>query len=371
MAEYLEYDELRELHKKSIDCGLNNDPLVFLGIDRGFVASLPHKAEPASKLMLALSKMNDTSVILKRQVVPLERWLRNASYACIHQPEYQRYFRELADRVAKVAPLHVRAEEKEDGDLTLDERIIHTDDKLPVQFLWKAQKAARSVARFIVTRHEGGVIQQGLSGKEIRYFGSGWLIGRRYVITNHHVINGREQHESDASSTDFDLQGKHAIVQLDYDNADAEGEQCEVDCVVAADKGLDFAILRLSKDADRAPLSLFERPISLPSDRHAAVNIVQHPAGAPKQIAIRNNLLVKLTERELAYFTDTEGGSSGSPVFNDRWEVIGLHKASTKAHGDFEFQGKKSAWVNIGTRIDVLVTHLKTSHGDLWREIDS
>ena len=82
MAEYLEYDELRELHKKSIDCGLNNDPLVFLGIDRGFVASLPHKAEPASKLMLALSKMNDTSVILKRQVVPLERWLRNASYAC-------------------------------------------------------------------------------------------------------------------------------------------------------------------------------------------------------------------------------------------------------------------------------------------------
>jgi endonuclease G, mitochondrial len=60
------------------------------------------------------------------------------------------------------------------------------------------------------------------------------------------------------------------------------------------------------------------------------VNIVQHPKGELKQIAIRNNTLLDLPEDpgldKLAHYeTDTEQGSSGSPVFNDQWEVIALH----------------------------------------------
>jgi len=42
---------------------------------------------------------------------------------------------------------------------------------------------------------------------------------------------------------------------------------------------------------------------------------------------LRYNSIVHVEETRLYYATDTEHGSSGSPVFDDRWSVIGLHRA--------------------------------------------
>jgi endonuclease G len=47
-----------------------------------------------------------------------------------------------------------------------------------------------------------------------------------------------------------------------------------------------------------------------------------------KQVVIRENRLLDLPEKPAYaahYEADTEPGSSGSPVFNDRWEVVALH----------------------------------------------
>ncbi len=60
------------------------------------------------------------------------------------------------------------------------------------------------------------------------------------------------------------------------------------------------------------------------------VNIVQHPTGGNKLVSFRNGMLVEIegpqAQPELCYYTsDTGKGSSGSPVFNDAWEVVALH----------------------------------------------
>jgi V8-like Glu-specific endopeptidase len=55
------------------------------------------------------------------------------------------------------------------------------------------------------------------------------------------------------------------------------------------------------------------------------VNIIQHPAGGPKQIAMNDNEVKYVDETVVQYITDTLPGSSGSPVFNDDWQVIALH----------------------------------------------
>jgi hypothetical protein len=55
------------------------------------------------------------------------------------------------------------------------------------------------------------------------------------------------------------------------------------------------------------------------------VNIIQHPNGGMKKFAIRDNGLRFFDGTTLQYWTDTEHGSSGSPVFDDRWEIIGVH----------------------------------------------
>ncbi len=61
------------------------------------------------------------------------------------------------------------------------------------------------------------------------------------------------------------------------------------------------------------------------------VSIIQHPGGEPKQISVRENQLVELAETRLIYLCDTAPGSSGSPVFNDSWQVVGLHHSGVPA----------------------------------------
>ena len=65
------------------------------------------------------------------------------------------------------------------------------------------------------------------------------------------------------------------------------------------------------------------------------VNIVQHPSGRSREVAVRNNLLVGVDDaRYLTYLTDTEPGSSGSPVLNDAWELVALHSRAEQAQDD-------------------------------------
>ena len=62
------------------------------------------------------------------------------------------------------------------------------------------------------------------------------------------------------------------------------------------------------------------------------VTIIQHPDGQPKQIAIRENKVLKIGDRQDAlmdsfiwYASDTAPGSSGSPALNDNWQVVAVH----------------------------------------------
>ncbi|KAI9550587.1 MHCK/EF2 kise domain containing protein [Daphnia sinensis] len=104
-----------------------------------------------------------------------------------------------------------------------------------------------------------------------------------------------------------------------------------------------------------------------------AVSIIQHPKGERKSVALRNNTVTQLDEDFIQYQTDTEPGSSGSPVFNDAWELVALHHSGvpmTDAQG--KILTKKGtvatsnddendiAWkANEGVRISRIVAYLR------------
>jgi endonuclease G, mitochondrial len=99
------------------------------------------------------------------------------------------------------------------------------------------------------------------------------------------------------------------------------------------------------------------------------VTIVQHPNGGPKQISIRSSRIVVLPEGAVAesvrqnfihYLTDTEPGSSGSPVLNDQWQVVALHHKAVPAPIDPEKPKEPRRYIgNQGVRISSIFKALE------------
>jgi V8-like Glu-specific endopeptidase len=203
----------------------------------------------------------------------------------------------------------------------IEEIIIGEDEKVPVSFLENGLEAARAVARILVTRTIGG-----------RAFGTGWLVAPGLLLTNHHVVEAREVHEKPATPQDFERQAKASVLWFGYD----VGSYTEYRCteLVHTNEVLDYAVLRLSEDSgDNVPLSnwgfLRLARIQLDLSPGARLNVIQHPGGRIKEIALRTNFYIGsvVNSSYFHYLSDTERGSSGSPILDDYWQVVGHHHA--------------------------------------------
>ncbi|WP_347814638.1 serine protease [Streptomyces sp. Tu 3180] len=193
------------------------------------------------------------------------------------------------------------------------ERILGVSKELQAwSFLPRGARAARSIAR-ISTRENGRELPTG----------TGFLVSPSLLLTNHHVLP-----DEDAA--------RHCFVEFDaqvtVDNTPQPPARLELDPdgFFTADRRLDFALVLVAPGPGHGPpgetfgwhrlsVQLGKLVIGEP------VNIIGHPMGRLKEIAVRDNALQVRLDDFIHYRTDTEPGNSGSPVFNDQWEVIALH----------------------------------------------
>ena len=219
------------------------------------------------------------------------------------------------------------------------ERVINTPDFVDVRYLEAGAGASRAVGRVDIRDHAGRVTG----------FGTGSMVTSRLLLTNHHVLPDADT--AAASQIEFNFE----------DGVDGQPLQprlfgLDPATFFLADEGLDFALVAVDgSPADLAPFG-FNRTIGAEGKAIAGdfVTIVQHPEGQKKQVALRDNRIVDVFDNFLHYEADTQPGSSGSPVFNDQWELVALHHASVPAPEHPEL-GK---FVNEGIRISRLLAFI-------------
>jgi V8-like Glu-specific endopeptidase len=272
---------------------------------------------------------------------------------------------ESAERMQAHAQLQERArrKEKEARRMLGQERQIGDRDFLGIEFVDMARAVARFVGR--VNVREQPQVTAG--------FGTGFMVSPRLLLTNNHVLPSAGV--ARFSEIEFDYQNDrfgHPLPLQVY--------RLEPDTFFLTDKRLDFALVAVAlKSTTGTSLESYSwvrlRAESGKTLISQPLNIIQHPRGEMKQLVVRSNRLVDQFKDFIHYETDTEPGSSGSPVFSDYWDVAALHHSSVPKKNE---QGKlmgvdgsvwkegddpeRLAWVgNEGIRVSSLVKFIGKS----------
>lgn len=255
------------------------------------------------------------------------------------------------------------------------ERILGTNDLVDVNYLARAQLAAKSVCRIIL---------RDATGREIGY-GTGFKIAPDVLMTNHHVLEDAAQAGNAIAEFGYelDLAGRPAPTTRFRLNPGA---------LYLNHESLDFAIVAIDPNpfTGTVPLATFGflrmQPETGKVNPGEFVTLVQHPAGQPKQIALRENQVLSIDDDVVWYQSDTAQGSSGSAVLNDSWQIVALHHSGVPKKNErgtwMRRDGQPATadtddadidWIaNEGIRISRIVGRIRQSGGanDLVRQLD-
>lgn len=159
---------------------------------------------------------------------------------------------------------------------------------------------------------------------------TGFLIAPNRFITNNHVFENKEDAKGATLQFNYQLLASGSPAKVDE-------WRCDPDTFFETDQSLDYSIVEVKpKNGKQAGdewgyLNLANGATVTVGQR---VNIVQHPQGRFKEIAFRDNQVRAVTGKYIQYLTDTDYGTSGSPVFDDWFNVVALHSRRTRDPND-------------------------------------
>lgn len=219
------------------------------------------------------------------------------------------------------------------ADATALEAVIGGNDLLLVNYFEKGMSVSRSICRLRVR-----VAPDSWSG-------TGWMVSPNLLITNNHVLSSQQEARGGLADFNYEEDANLSLrvtftfrllpEKFFYTSPALDFTLVAVDEEATTGNGMklsDFGHLQLIAQSGKALLG-------------ESLSIIQHPGGDTKHIALRNNQLIDIFQDFAHYSTDTKKGSSGSPVFNDAWQIVALH------HAGIPRLDKKGRWLAIGGRL--------------------
>jgi len=203
---------------------------------------------------------------------------------------------------------------------TAFERYLGTNDLLPLNYLQLGFLKSYAVGR--IRFIDAVTLRPAVA--------TGFLVSQDLIMTNHHVF-----------SNPGTFQEPYIEFDYSYDLNGNEREKITFQLnprkFFYANAGLDLCLIGVEKKDLKGIVDIASRGylVMNPSLGKAGngdyAGIIQHPEGQPMQVAIRENKFTDVLSDSifLYYSADTSFGSSGSPVFNDQWQLIALHSAGT------------------------------------------
>jgi V8-like Glu-specific endopeptidase len=191
-------------------------------------------------------------------------------------------------------------------------------------------------------------------------YGTGFLIAPDLLMTNYHVIEAVEKGEQ-GKATEQGYSAKATNMQCRFDYKRMNGSVVNQGTVYKpaaswkydvshydppSPENLDYAVVRLEGTPGSLPIGadagkfgatrgFIKVPkVEYPFTKGSPLWILQHPAASPLQLAVDTNGVGQLSEdgSRVTYTTNTEGGSSGAPCFNQQLEPVALHHSGDPSY---------------------------------------
>jgi endonuclease G len=202
------------------------------------------------------------------------------------------------------------------------ERIIGANDLLEINYLEKGIEASNAICRIQI---------RDIQGRSAGY-GTGFMVSPNLLMTNNHVLQNTELCRRSLAEFNFQddvnfIPKESKVFPLDpdrfyYTNPKLDFTLIAVRPIAVDDTNLStFGCLKLIEQTGKALLGEY-------------LTIIQHPGGGTKAISLRENRIMDIFDDFVHYLTDTQPGSSGSPAFNDQWQVIALHHKGIEKRDD-------------------------------------
>lgn len=185
----------------------------------------------------------------------------------------------------------------------------------------------RAVARILVP---GGQVDYLQVRKERGWHGTGFLVARNLLLTNHHVLNSEVVAAAATVEFDYEIPGDRLAVPQVSEPATARFELTPSRLFITSplEGGLDYTFVWINEKASETYGTVPMQRGSFMISPYEPVFIIHHPGGEYKQVSLDDTEVLAVNAVNVLYAADTQPGSSGACVLNRNGTLVALHHAS-------------------------------------------